>query len=64
MKIVQKVKEWAESKKGGSRFVSGDTSVTYEDILSVCELAKSNSPDPVVTTPKKRAVNNGKDDLN
>lgn len=37
--IIQKVQKWAEANSGRARFVSGDTNVTYEDIIKVCEAA-------------------------
>lgn len=50
MSVLNKVKSWAEEKRGSARYVAGDTNVTYEDIIKVCELAKAESPKPTAKT--------------
>jgi hypothetical protein len=58
MNVVDKVKAWADSKRGGARYISSDSNVTYEDIVKVCEMAKVDAPvsraeaKPKVTEPK------------
>jgi biopolymer transport protein ExbD len=61
MDVLKKVEAWASDKKGSSRFVAGDTNVTYEDILKVCSMVKPSSPKDTSVDKGKKDVNKGSD---
>ena len=63
MDLINKVKSWAEDNKGGARFVAGDTNVTYEDILKVCEMAKPAKADLPKRTPEAPVEDEGVEDV-
>ena len=52
MSTVDKVKKWAEHCKAFSKYVSGDSNVTYEDILELCEIAGESTPVVPVEDPE------------